>query len=167
MSQFCSYFCSPVCCWWVLRSQYIWWASDGKIHPQPIPSTLGKSVRPRIWAHSWWWKVVWEWIIANDRQSSISYYISSFDAELHLVHYKSTYDNISAAVADGQPDSLAVVGIFMREATTWDQWRGAKDSDSVNHLKMAALELSRNWKGPAAPSAQMEVVMDQFLSGIT
>jgi len=91
----------------------------------------------------------------------------SFDAELHLVHYKSTYDNISAAVKDGQPDSLAVVGIFIREATTWDQWRGAKDSDSVNHLRMAALELSKNWKGPAAPSAQMEVVMDQFLSGIT
>ena len=99
--------------------------------------------------------------------SSISYYISSFDAELHLVHYKSTYDNISAAVADGQPDSLSVVGILMREATTWDQWKGAKDSDSVNHLRNAALELSRNWKGPAAPSAEMEVVMDQFLSGIT
>jgi len=91
----------------------------------------------------------------------------SFDAELHLVHYKSTYDNISAAVEDGQPDSLSVVGIFMREATTWDQWKGAKDSDSVNHLRNAALELSRNWKGPAAPSAEMEVVMDQFLSGIT
>ena len=83
------------------------------------------------------------------------------------MHYKSTYDNISAAVADGQPDSLAVLGIFIREATTWDQWRGAKDSDTVNHLRTAALELSRNWRGPAAPSVQMEVVMHQFISGIT
>ena len=83
------------------------------------------------------------------------------------MHYKSTYDNISAAVADGQNDSLAVLGIFIREATTWDQWRGAKDSDSVNNLRMAALELSKNWKGPAAPSKQVEIAMDQFLSGIT
>ena len=83
------------------------------------------------------------------------------------MHYKSTYDNISAAVADGQADSLAVVGIFMREATTWDQWRGERDSDSVNKLRNGALELSRHWRGPAAPMAQMEVVIDQFLSGIT
>ena len=83
------------------------------------------------------------------------------------MHYKSTYDNISAAVADGQPDSLAVVGILVREATKWDQWRGARDSDSVNNLRTAAVELSRPWKGPGAPSAQMEVVMDQLVSGIT
>ena len=83
------------------------------------------------------------------------------------MHYKSTYDNISAAVADGQPDSLSVVGILVREATTWNQWRGAQDSDSVNNLRTAALELARPWKGPGAPSAQMEVVMDQLLSGIT
>ena len=43
--------------------------------------------------------------------------IFSYDAELHLVHYKSTYDNFSAAVHDGQPDSLAVVGIFLRGNT--------------------------------------------------
>ena len=48
--------------------------------------------------------------------SQISY-IFSYDAELHLVHYKSSYDNFSAAVHDGQPDSLAVVGIFLRGDT--------------------------------------------------
>ena len=41
----------------------------------------------------------------------------SYDAELHLVHYKSSYDNFSAAVHDGQPDSLAVVGILLRGDT--------------------------------------------------
>ena len=40
--------------------------------------------------------------------------IFSYDAELHLVHYKSTYSDISAAVAAGQPDSLAVVGILIK-----------------------------------------------------
>ena len=86
-----------------------------------------------------------------------------------MVHYKSTYDNISAAVADGQPDSLSVVGILVREATTRQvPWRLAQDSDSVNNLRTAALELARLWKGPGAPpSAQMEIVMDQLLSGIT
>ena len=83
------------------------------------------------------------------------------------MHYKSTYDNISAAVADGQPDSLSVVGILVREGTTWDQWGAVQDSDSVNNLRHAALELSRPWKGPRAPSKQMNVVMDQLLSEIT
>ena len=85
-----------------------------------------------------------------------------------MVHYKSTYDNISAAVADGQPDSLSVVGILVREATTRQvPWRLAEDSDSVSNLRTAALELARPWKGPGVPSAQMEIVMDQLLSGIT
>ena len=64
--------------------------------------------------------------IIKNVNPSIHHSIFSFDAELHLVHYKSTYDNISAAVADGQNDSLAVVGIFMREATKWHQWKGEK-----------------------------------------
>jgi len=75
----------------------------------------------------------------------------SYDGELHLVHYKSTYDNISAAIADNQTDSLAVVGIFLREADVWDQWRSGRDAESILNLKTAALGLSRNWRGPTAP----------------
>ena len=84
-----------------------------------------------------------------------------------MVHYKSTYDNISAAIADNQTDSLAVVGIFLREATTWDQWNGGKDAESINNLRTAALGLSRNWRGPTAPHLDMEIVLDQLLSSIT
>lgn len=40
--------------------------------------------------------------------------IFSFDAELHLVHYKSSYSSINAAIAADQPDSLAVVGILIK-----------------------------------------------------
>ena len=105
--------------------------------------------------------------IIKNVNPSIDHSIFSFDAELHLVHYKSTYDNISAAVADGQNDSLAVVGIFMNEASKWHQWKGERESDSISNLRTAAVDLSRNWRGPAAPSAEVEVVIDQLLSGIT
>ena len=91
----------------------------------------------------------------------------SYDGELHLVHYKSVYDNISAAIADNQVDSLAVVGIFLREADTWDQWRSGQDAESIHNLRVAALGLSRNWRGPTAPNLDMEIVLDQLLSSIT
>merc|ERR1712241_545823 len=39
----------------------------------------------------------------------------SYDGELHLVHYRSDYDSLSAALEDGQGNSLAVVGIFIEE----------------------------------------------------
>ena len=84
-----------------------------------------------------------------------------------MVHYKSTYDNISAAIADNQIDSLAVVGIFLREATQWDQWRGVKDAESIQHLRAGALGLSRPWKGSAYPTVDVEVVLYQLLSSIT
>ena len=91
----------------------------------------------------------------------------SYDGELHLVHYKSTYDNISAAIADNQTDSLAVVGIFLREADVWDQWKSGRDAESILNLKTAALGLSRNWRGPTAPKKDMEIVLDQLVSSIT
>ena len=94
-------------------------------------------------------------------------YTFSYDGELHLVHYKSTYDNISAAIADNQPDSLAVIGLFLREAMTWDQWKGGHDVESINNLRTAALGLSRNWRGPTAPKIDMDIVLDQLLSSIT
>ena len=84
-----------------------------------------------------------------------------------MVHYKSVYDNISAAIADNQVDSLAVVGIFLREADTWDQWRSGQDAESIHNLRVAALGLSRNWRGPTAPNLDMEIVLDQLVSSIT
>ena len=84
-----------------------------------------------------------------------------------MVHYKSTYDNISAAVADNQADSLAVVGILIKEASNWDQFDHVRDSESVENLKKAALQLSRPYRGPLAPSEEVEVVVDQLMSDIT
>lgn len=59
-----------------------------------------------------------------------------YDAELHLVHYKSSYDSFAAAFDDAQPDSLAVLAIFLEEDN------GVTDSDSINSLRLAARELA-------------------------
>ena len=91
----------------------------------------------------------------------------SYDAELHLVHYRSDYDNLTAAIADGQGNSLAVVGIFIQENMPWDQYHGVMDSETVNNLKMAANELSKPRRGPAVSSTDMEVLLDQFTLAIT
>ena len=93
--------------------------------------------------------------------------IFSYDGELHLVHYKSSYDNFSAAVHDGQADSLSVVGIFLREESEWDQHRNHPDSASLSNLRAAAVQLSRPYRGPGQPSIDVEIVPDQLLSGIT
>ena len=90
----------------------------------------------------------------------------SFDAELHLVHYKSTYDSFSAAVKDNQADSLAVVGILIKEASKWDQWNNVRDLDSVENLRKAALQRSKPSRGSES-SEELEVVLDQLMSGIT
>ena len=102
------------------------------------------------------------------RQTALIEYFS-FDAELHLVHYNSNYDNISAAIADNQNDSLAVVGIFMREVMQWDQFSssGVMDSETITNLKMAANELSKPRKGPNAASTEVDIILDQFTCAIT
>ena len=69
-----------------------------------------------------------------------------------MVHYNSKYDNISAAIADNQTDSVAVVGIFIREVMPWDQFHRVVDSESIIKLKKAANELAKPWKGPEDPS---------------
>lgn len=84
-----------------------------------------------------------------------------------MVHYKSSYDNISAAIADNQPDSLSVVGIFLKEATAWDQWGRIDRSETIENLRKASLGLSRPWRGPSSPHEELEVAFDQFVSGIT
>ena len=84
-----------------------------------------------------------------------------------MVHYRSDYDNLTAALADGQGDSLAVVGIFIKETEEWDQYHGVKDSESLQNLKMAAHELSKPRKGPTVASMDMEIVLDQLTCAIT
>ena len=91
----------------------------------------------------------------------------SYDGELHLVHYRSDYDSLAAALADGQGNSLAVVGIFIEETEPWDQYHGVKDSETVDTLKKAANQLSKPRRGPTMASTDMEVVLEQFTSGIT
>ena len=86
---------------------------------------------------------------------------------MHFVHYKSTFDNISAAVASNESDALAVVGILMQEASPWDQYLAGKPPQSDEMLRKSALELSRPWRGPGAPSVELEIVPDQFISEIT
>jgi len=41
-----------------------------------------------------------------------------FPMEMHLVHYKSTFPNLTAAVEAGQSDSLAVLGVFFQVRDT-------------------------------------------------
>ena len=86
---------------------------------------------------------------------------------MHFVHYKSTFDNISAAVASNESDALAVVGILIQEASPWDQYVAGKPPQSDGMLRKSALELSRPWRGPEAPTVELEVVPDQFISEIT
>ena len=84
-----------------------------------------------------------------------------------MVHFRSDYDNLTAALADGQGDSLAVVGILIQEVMPWDQYHVVKDSETIYKLKMAAHELSKPRRGPAAASVDIEVLLDQFTSEIT
>ena len=77
-----------------------------------------------------------------------------YDAELHLVHYKSSYDSFAAAFDDGRPDSLAVLGIFLEEAD------GVTDSESITNLRLAARELaqaSNRGTDPISAAYQKEI----------
>ena len=86
---------------------------------------------------------------------------------MHLVHYKSTFESIGAAVASNESDALAVVGILIQEASTWDQHAAGKPSQTGEMLRKGAIELSRAWRGPGAPSVDLEVIPDHFISEIT
>ena len=88
----------------------------------------------------------------------------SFDAELQFVHYKSTFENITAAVASNESDALAVVGILIKEISPWDQYVSGKPPQSDEMLRKSAQELSRPWRGPGGPSVELEVIPDQFIS---
>jgi len=88
-----------------------------------------------------------------------------FDAELHLVHYNSVYDNFSHAVSDGQPNSLSVVGILIKEVTEFDQFN-VQDSESIKNLKMAAQYLARPHKGPGPITYDLTVRPAEFIMDI-
>jgi len=90
-----------------------------------------------------------------------------FDGELHLVHYNEVYDNISQAVAEGMGNGLAVVGIFLKEVTDWDQEMNVKDSATVNSLRKGAMELAKPWYGPTAPTVDIELRLIEFISAIS
>ena len=91
----------------------------------------------------------------------------SYDGELHLVHYKRTFDDLAAAAASGESDALAVVAIFLDEGTSWDQHRGAQEYESIQKLKMAANKLSTPWRGPQPHVVEMEIVLEQLMGSIT
>ena len=85
---------------------------------------------------------------------------------MHLVHYNEVYDNISQAVAEGMGNGLAVVGIFLKEVTDWDQEMNVKDSATVNSLRKGAMELAKPWYGPTAPTVDIELRLIEFISAI-
>ena len=84
-----------------------------------------------------------------------------------MVHYKSSFDSLSDAVASNESDALSVVGIFLQEGTSWDQHSPRRPSETLNNLRKAAIQLSRPWRGPGAPMAEVEFIIDEFISEIT
>ena len=91
-------------------------------------------------------------------------YISSYEAELQLIHYKSSYDNFSAAVEANQTDSLAIVAILIKEG----QHHLFEDNhisypEAIMELMYKATELTRS---EINTPIEMEVTLDQFVSNI-
>ena len=91
----------------------------------------------------------------------------SYDGELQLVHYKSTFDNFQAAAASGERDALAVVAILLEADSAWDQDRAAPEYESIQSLKIAAIELSRPWRGPGHAKVKTEIVLGQLMGSLT
>lgn len=89
----------------------------------------------------------------------------SYDAELHLVHYNSVYDNISMAVAEGMPNGLSVLGILIKEVEDYDQFN-VMDSESLTALKKAALTLARPQKGPGPAKTDLTLRASEFISAV-
>ena len=55
-----------------------------------------------------------------------------------------------------------------RKGSNFAIWQPCvKDSETIYKLKMAANELSKPRRGPAAASVDMEVILEQFTSEIT
>lgn len=161
---------------WIHAGHDFWWTFERFLYLTWPSSPLGQQEWPGIWTHNRWKEVIslgFTWsihYIPTTNTKSISKYNSpcfSFDAELHLVHYHSDYDNISAAIAANMTHSLAVVGILINEDGPWDQHNVAMHSETINSWKKAANELARPKRGPGMNSMDMELVLDQFTSAIT
>ena len=90
----------------------------------------------------------------------------SYDGELQLVHYKSTFKDLEAAVASGESNALAVVAILLDEGNAWDQHRGAPEYESIQSLKTAANKLSRTRRGPVAAEVDVEIVLEQLVGSL-
>jgi len=105
----------------------------------------------------------WGSVVGQGSEHCIDSYC--YDAELHLVHYNSVYDNISHAVGGAQPNGLAVVGILIKEITDFDQFN-VKDSESVTNLKKAVLKLAGPQRGSGDAETTLSVRTGEFISAI-
>ena len=50
--------------------------------------------------------------------------------------------------------------------TVWDQFHVGGDSDSLNFLRLGAVDLSHAWVGPSSPSVTVQMNLDQFMDEI-
>ena len=78
---------------------------------------------------------------------------------------KSTYANISEAVAEASMDSLAIVSIFIQEQSEFDQFR-VRDSEAIYNLRMAALKLSQAHAGPTVRSVELSINLGDFTNSV-
>lgn len=88
--------------------------------------------------------------------------VSRYEAELQLIHYKSSYDNFTAAVAANQSDSLAIVAILIKEGGKFGS-EHIPYPESIMELLYKAGELSQS---EIDTPIEMEVTLDQFVSNI-
>ena len=105
--------------------------------------------------------------LEQTRQQRVCVIPYSYDGELQLFHYKSTYTNFAAAAASGESDALAVVAILLEADTAWDQNRAAQEYESIHSLKMGAIKLSRPWRGPGHAKVDVDIVFAQLLGSLT
>ena len=88
--------------------------------------------------------------------------VSRYEAELQLIHYKSTYDNFTAAVDANQTDSLAIVAILIKEGGKFGS-EHIPYPEAIMELLYKAGELSQS---EIDTPIEMEVTLDHFVSNI-
>ena len=88
---------------------------------------------------------------------------SSYEAEIQFVHYKSSYNNLTEAVADNQTDSLAIVAVFIAEQSYFGGDNHISSPEAVSELMTQAVALSQEELNTAL---EMNVTLDQLISNI-
>ena len=88
---------------------------------------------------------------------------SSYEAEIQFVHYKSSYNNFTEAVADNQTDSLAIVAVLIAEQSYFGGDNYISSPEAVSELMTQAVALSREELNTAL---EMNVTLDQLISNI-